>query len=208
MRIAIDGRTLTATQTVQKSGSKVSTTIQNHGNPVKADYKTSVDTGVAKNTYTSTVSIKQALRSGIQRPQTLSKPKEIGAEVSDAKGAYMNAEYSNAGVFTQLKEFARIKNKSERVRLALTVNQPEITDNKIVLKVSNPLQEDDINSVLLELQNYFRRIYNNDSISVETIKSTTTKTKRMFTDTDRYNYLCKKNPALAVLKQKFSLDFE
>lgn len=208
LRIAIDGRTLTATQTVQKSGSKVSTTIQNHGNPVKADYKTSVDSGVAKNTYTSTVSIKQALRSGIQRPQTVSKPKEIGAEVSDANGAYMNAQYSNAGVFTQLKEFARIKNKSERVRLALTVNQPEIADNKIVLKVSNPLQEDDINSVLLELQNYFRRIYNNDSISVETVKSTITKTKRMFTDTDRYNYLCKKNPTLAVLKQKFSLDFE
>lgn len=209
LRIAIDGRTLAPAQNVQKSVGKVSTTIQNNGNPAKAEYKTSIDTGVTRNTYTSTVSIKQALKSGIQRPQILSKPNsENKTEVSDTTGAYLNAEYNKAGVFMQLKEFARIKNKSERVRLALTVNQPELTDNKIVLKVSNPLQEDDINSVLMELQNYFRRIYNNNSISVETVKSATTKTKRVFTDTDRFNYLCKKNPALAVLKQKFSLDFE
>jgi len=208
LRIAIDGRTLSPTQNVQKSVGKVSTTIQNNGNPAKSEYKTSIDTGVARNTYTSTVSIKQALKSGIQRPQAASKLKENKAEVSDTSGTYLNTEYNNAGVFMQLKEFARIKNKSERIRLALTVNQPELTDNKIVLKVSNPLQEDDINSVLSELQNYFRRIYNNQSISVETVKSATTKTKRVFTDTDRFNYLCKKNPALAMLKQKFSLDFE
>ncbi|MCY1634153.1 DNA polymerase III subunit gamma/tau [Marinifilum sp. D737] len=209
LRIAIDGRTLAPAQNVPKSVGKVSTTIQNNGNPSKAEYKASIDTGVARNTYTSTVSIKQALKSGIQRPQIVSKPNsENKTEVSDITGAYLNAEYNKAGVFMQLKEFAKIKNKSERVRLALTVNQPELTDNKIVLKVSNPLQEDDINSVLMELQNYFRRIYNNNSISVETVKSATTKTKRVFTDTDRFNYLCKKNPALAVLKQKFSLDFE
>jgi DNA polymerase-3 subunit gamma/tau len=208
LKIAIEGRTLAPNQNTQQNGGKVSTTVQNNNNSAKQEYKTTVNTGVTRNSYTSTVSIKQALKTGIQRPQLATKPKENKTEVSDSAASYIKAEFTKAGVFIQLKEFARIKNKSERVRLALTVNQPELTDNKIVLKVSNPLQEDDINSVKLELQNYFQRIYSNNSILVETVKSAATKTKRVFTDTDRFNYLCKKNPALAVLKQKFSLDFE
>ena len=207
LKIEVEGRTLTPNQNVQQGKPQVTTTSKIPESP-KTEYKSNSTSEVSRSSYTSTVSIKQALRTGIQRPKVENKTVIKEEVFSEAPANYSNAEFSQRGVFTQLKEFAKVKGKSERVRLALTVNQPEVSDNKIILKVSNPLQEDDVNSVKLELQNYFRRVYNNDSVIVETLKTKTTKTKRVFTDTDRYNYLCKKNPALVTLKQKFSLDFE
>ena len=109
----------------------------------------------------------------------------------------------------KLKEYIIAKGKGDQVRLAVTVNKPKISGpNGVVLMVSNPLQEDDIIAVKNEIRNYLRKELNNSEIQIETEIIQAKTTKKMYTDHDRFVYLCKKNSALELLKQKFSLDFE
>ena len=208
LKIIVEGREDLPAQT--KASRPVSQQAPSNGNgQVKVEpTEPKIQTGVSRNAYTPTVSIKQALKTGIQRPKTTSKPNYQEKEKVDLVAVSENIPLNQAQAFKQLKEFVQIKGKSDRIRLALTVNQPEVIDNKVILKVSNPLQGDDINGVRVELQNHLRRVFSNKEIELETKMSQTKTTKRVFTDTDRFNYLCKKNPVLGVLKQKLSLDFE
>jgi len=208
LKIIVEGREDLPAQT--KASNPVSQQAPSNGNgQVKVEpTEPKIQTGVSRNAYTPTVSIKQALKTGIQRPKTTSKPNYQEKEKVDLVAVSENIPLNQAQAFKQLKEFVQIKGKSDRIRLALTVNQPEVIDNKVILKVSNPLQGDDINGVRVELQNHLRRVFSNKEIELETKMSQTKTTKRVFTDTDRFNYLCKKNPVLGVLKQKLSLDFE
>lgn len=112
-------------------------------------------------------------------------------------------------VEAKLKEYIVAKGKSDRIRLAVTVNKPKIKGpNGVVLMVSNPLQEDDVIAVKNEIRNYLKKELNNSEIQIETEIIQIKTAKRMYTDNDRFIYLCEKNPALGLLKQKFSLDFE
>lgn len=208
LKIIVEGREDLPAQT--KASNPVSQQAPSNGNgQVKVEpTEPKIQTGVSRNAYTPTVSIKQALKTGIQRPKTISKPNYQEKEKVDLVAVSEDIPLNQAQAFKQLKEFVQIKGKSDRIRLALTVNQPEVIDNKVILKVSNPLQGDDINGVRVELQNHLRRVFSNKEIELETKMSQTKTTKRVFTDTDRFNYLCKKNPVLGVLKQKLSLDFE
>lgn len=208
LKIIVEGREDLPAQT--KASKPVSQQAPSNGiGQVKVEPTVpKIQTGVSRNAYTPTVSIKQALKTGIQRPKTTSKPNYQEKEKVDLVAVSENIVLNQAQAFKQLKEFVQIKGKSDRIRLALTVNQPEVIDNKVILKVSNPLQGDDINGVRVELQNHLRRVFSNKEIELETKMSQTKTTKRVFTDTDRFNYLCKKNPVLGVLKQKLSLDFE
>ena len=208
LKIIVEGREDLPAQT--KASNPVSQQAPSNGNgQVKVEpTEPKIQTGVSRNAYTPTVSIKQALKTGIQRPKTTSKPNYQEKEKVDLVAVSEDIPLNQAQAFKQLKEFVQIKGKSDRIRLALTVNQPEVIDNKVILKVSNPLQGDDINGVRVELQNHLRRVFSNKEIELETKMSQTKTTKRVFTDTDRFNYLCKKNPVLGVLKQKLSLDFE
>lgn len=164
----------------------------------------------SERSYSPSVSIKQALQSTEHQ-----KPKKELMEASKQQRENLQEEshdnlpnFSAEEVMKHLNLFIRIKNKSERVGLALTVNEPRLLENKIVIAISNSLQEDDVKEVKIELQNYFRSLYRNDLLVVETEKNKAIRTKKLILDIDRYDYLREKNPALDVLKKKFALDFE
>lgn len=157
--------------------------------------------------FAPTLSIKQAMKAGISRPVEQSKPKNADSLVGVS--VIGNEPITVNGIEEKFKEFVILKRKSERIRLALMANKPELDEkNRVILRVSNPLQEDDVNSVKGEVQNFLRKELNNVDIElrIEIMQQQTT--KKMYTDSDRFNYLCEKNPFLGVLKQKFSLDFE
>lgn len=189
-----------------------------NGNPVKGKVYTNgtsskgsatVSVSNSKSAYTSTVSIKQALSKGIQRPATTTNVKAVSVNEHKSVTVSGSDVFTAVDVMKSLKQYIQEKGKSDRIKYALTVNQPEVRENtKVFLKISNNLQEDDVNAVKGELQNYLRRVLNNAQLELCTEMLKTQTRKRVFTDTDRFNYLCKKNPVLSVLKQKFSLDFE
>ena len=157
----------------------------------------------------ASISIKAAMSRGIVNKPSSPK-QEIKANEADPKytGA-QNQPYTIESVVEKLKEYAIVRNKSERIRLAIASCESEIRENgQLVVKISNQIQADDISVVKNEMVNYLKRELQNSTIDfVIEITQTVTK-KRLHTDTDRFKYLCDKNPLLEQLKQKFSLDFE
>ena len=112
-------------------------------------------------------------------------------------------------IVEKLKEYTIIRKKSDRIRLAILNCEAEIRQQgQLVIKVSNQIQVDDISVVKNEMVNYLKRELQNSTIDfIIEITQTVTK-KRLYTDTDKFKYLCAKNPLLEQLKQKFALDFE
>ncbi|PKQ66974.1 DNA polymerase III subunit gamma/tau [Labilibaculum manganireducens] len=211
-KIIVDGEAIgTVVKAVVAHNSNVQTiqTVNDTGGVYNGNKEKSNGVGVAsKSNFAGSVSIKQALNSGISRTNIASKPKDKKA-VSTIEAITGSEPITQEKLEAKLKEYIIVKGKSDRIRLAITVNKPKIVgDDRVVLMVSNPLQEDDVVSVKNEVRNYLRKELNNSEIQIETEIIQIKTAKRMYTDSDRFNYLCEKNPALGLLKQKFSLDFE
>ncbi|WP_320018843.1 DNA polymerase III subunit gamma/tau [Labilibaculum manganireducens] len=212
-KIIVDGEAIgTVVKAVVAHNSNVQTiqTVNDTGGVYNGNKEKSNGVGVAsKSNFAGSVSIKQALNSGISRTNIASKPKDKKA-VSTIEAIVTGSEpITQEKLEAKLKEYIIVKGKSDRIRLAITVNKPKIVGgDRVVLMVSNPLQEDDVVSVKNEVRNYLRKELNNSEIQIETEIIQIKTAKRMYTDSDRFNYLCEKNPALGLLKQKFSLDFE
>ncbi|MDQ1770324.1 DNA polymerase III subunit gamma/tau [Labilibaculum sp. A4] len=212
-KIIVDGEATSAVvkpEATHNSNVQTIQTVNDTGGVYNGNKEKSNGVGVAsKSNFASSVSIKQALNSGISRTNIASKPKDKKA-VSTIESIVIGSEpITQEKLEAKLKEYIIVKGKSDRIRLAITVNKPKIVgDDCVVLMVSNPLQEDDVVSVKNEVRNYLRKELNNSDIQIETEIIQIKTAKRMYTDSDRFNYLCEKNPALGFLKQKFSLDFE
>ncbi|WP_461629360.1 DNA polymerase III subunit gamma/tau [Labilibaculum euxinus] len=212
-KIIVDGEATSAVvkpEATHNSNVPTIQTVNDTGGVYNGNKEKSNGVGVAsKSNFASSVSIKQALNSGISRTNIASKPKDKKA-VSTIESIVTGSEpITQEKLEAKLKEYIIVKGKSDRIRLAITVNKPKIVgDDCVVLMVSNPLQEDDVVSVKNEVRNYLRKELNNSDIQIETEIIQIKTAKRMYTDSDRFNYLCEKNPALGLLKQKFSLDFE
>ena len=86
---------------------------------------------------------------------------------------------------------------------------PEIGDNfNLILDVDNSVQEDLIESIKPELIAWLRKELKNSKIELG-IKIIDIEQKNIiYSDSDKYIEMAKKNPMLDILKQKFRLDFE
>ncbi|MFT5749931.1 MAG: DNA polymerase-3 subunit gamma/tau [Ancylomarina sp.] len=158
----------------------------------------------------ASISIKAAMSRGIvNKPASAPKQVMTSKEADATYSGLQNQPYTVESVVEKLKEYTILRKKSERIRLAILNCEAEIRqDGQLVVKVSNQIQVDDTSVVKNEMVNYLKRELQNSTIDfIIEITQTVTK-KRLYTDTDRFKYLCEKNPLLEQLKQKFSLDFE
>jgi DNA polymerase III subunit gamma/tau len=80
--------------------------------------------------------------------------------------------------------------------------------NLITLKLSNPVQLDQLNGFKLELLSFLRKKLQNYLLDIEAIISVEEEKKIVYTSTDKFNFLAQKNPALLELKQKLGLDID
>lgn len=85
---------------------------------------------------------------------------------------------------------------------------PEIADDYILtVVIENSVQEDVIRTIKPELVSWLRKELRNSKIDLIT-KLDVKKTKRMvYTDTEKFAEMVKKNPQLDELKMRFKLDF-
>lgn len=164
----------------------------------------------SKSNFASSVSIKQALKTGIPRTKPAAKSvSKTSGDKQEETVVIGNEPLTQEKLEAKMKEYVKVRAKTERIRLAVSVTKAVLADNnRVLLRVSNPLQEDDVISAKNEIRNFLKRELNNSDIEIETELIQVKTSKRMYTDSDRFNYLCEKNPALGALKQKFSLDFE
>ena len=87
-------------------------------------------------------------------------------------------------------------------------NVPEIKeDYKLEIEIENSIQDDLISSVKPDLLTFLRKELSNSKIQLVTKLSEKSKDKIIYSDTDKYEEMVKKNPALSLLRQKFNLDF-
>jgi len=101
----------------------------------------------------------------------------------------------------QLKDHPNLQSTLSRIP---TIEE----DFRLVLKIDNSVQEDLINSIKPELISWLRKELGNSKILLSTWIDETEKGKIIYTDTEKYREMMKKNPGLELLKKKFKLDFE
>lgn len=98
----------------------------------------------------------------------------------------------------------------DRPNLKSTLSRtPKIEDGyQLVLEIDNSVQDDLINSIKPELISWLRKELRNSKIHLITRITEVEKEKLIYTDSEKYMEMLKKNPRLELLKQKFKLDFE
>lgn len=97
----------------------------------------------------------------------------------------------------------------ERPNLKSTLsNVPEIQDDyKLLLEIENTIQDNLITSIKPELVSFLRKELKNSKIQLVTKITDKVKGRIIYTDSEKFEEMIKKNPKLALLKQKFKLDF-
>jgi len=98
---------------------------------------------------------------------------------------------------------------SDRPNLISTLsNVPELTNgNKLLLKIGNSVQEEDVRQIKPELINFLRKELRNSGIEMTTSIEKIESERTHFNDSEKMQLLMQKNPELFELKQKFNLDF-
>lgn len=87
-------------------------------------------------------------------------------------------------------------------------NLPDLNeDYQLILEIENTVQEDLITSIKPELVSWLRMELKNSKIQLTTLITEKVKGKIIYTDAEKYDELLKENPALALLRKKFNLDF-
>jgi DNA polymerase-3 subunit gamma/tau len=85
---------------------------------------------------------------------------------------------------------------------------PELTDgNKLILKIGNSVQEEDIRQIKPELVSWLRTELRNSGIELTTKLEKIESERMIFSDSEKLQMMMQKNPELNVFKQKFNLDF-
>ncbi len=133
---------------------------------------------------------------------------------SSEKHTLNYADKGDVSLFTadELKEKwdEYVEKLTERPNLKSTLSKvPAIGDNfNLILEVDNSVQEDLIESIKPELIAWLRKELKNSKIELG-IKIIDIEQKNIiYSDSDKYIEMAKKNPMLDILKQKFRLDFE
>lgn len=151
----------------------------------------------------NTPSIKDALQ-GRQNEQSDISAKEQHQLFSANDEA---EEFTKEQLEVQWKQF--VSRLEDRPNLQSTLSTiPEIKDDfQLYLPIENTIQENLINGIKPELVSFLRKELKNSKIHLITEITEKTTGRIIYTDEERYKELLKKNPSLALLKQKFNLDF-
>lgn len=148
-------------------------------------------------------SIKDALAGKLGEEKLSAKEQhEIYTRVGDTK------DFTAEALKLKWEEFTgRLDN---RPNLQSTLSRvPAIEkDYLLVLDIDNSVQDDLINTIKPELVSFLRKELMNSKIQLATRITEVEKEKIIYSDSEKYMEMLKKNPQLELLKQKFKLDFD
>jgi DNA polymerase-3 subunit gamma/tau len=89
----------------------------------------------------------------------------------------------------------------------LTSAEPKLeADDVIIVHIEHKLQESIIQDEMIELLNTIRPKLRNFNISVKTKQVERIAVNRLYTSTEKYQYLLEKNPKLEEMRRRFNLD--
>lgn len=99
---------------------------------------------------------------------------------------------------------------SDRPNLKASLHRKPLysADGRLVLQIDNQVQEELIRDEKPRLVAWLKRELQNSNVELTTEVVTRPVTKMLYTDGEKMEEMVRKNPALALLKQKFHLDFD
>lgn len=105
------------------------------------------------------------------------------------------------------KEF--LPRLDDRPNLKSTLSRvPKLKEDfNLVLEIDNRIQNDLIATIKPELVSWLRKELKNSKINLQTVVTDVVREKVVYSDTERYEAMVKKNPSLAKLKRTLNLDF-
>lgn len=140
------------------------------------------------------------------------KVTEEKTEVVVEKNEYNQDEiYSESFTHEQLtvKWNEYLEQISDRHNLRSTLsNVPEIQDgNRLLLKIGNSVQEEEVRLIKMNLLLFLRRELRNSAIELDTRIEKIESERIFYSDSEKLQIMMQKNAVLNDLKQKFNLDF-
>jgi hypothetical protein len=180
---------------------------------------------------TSAVSV--AIQGSVEKPSSMKVIRKLGSaftpSIKDAlsgngpdnrvqedspKTAYSQYEEGIFEDFTQDQLVAKwnefLGQIADRPSLCSALsNVPELHDgNKLMLKIGNSVQEEDIRLIKPDLVSWLRKELRNSGIELTTQLGKIETGRVIFSDSEKLQMMVQKNPQLFELKQKFNLDFK
>lgn len=159
-----------------------------------------------------TISIKDVLRGDVAAPADAQEEEipDFGSDdEEDQPETDDGDDFTEKDLTEQWKKFAnQIRNKHPRLYNTLLANKPTITGrHSIGFEISNPLQEEALNKIKPDLIKHLRRELNKN-VELEIIINEELQGSRLYLPEDKFEHMVKKNPDLALLRQRLNLDFE
>lgn len=99
-------------------------------------------------------------------------------------------------------------NTGEMERLILKRNIRLVSANAIEIELNSSLELSILERFEQELITFLRNHLENDVFELKKTVKEDKQEKKLYTSTDKFNYMAEKNPALRKLKDKLGLDFE
>lgn len=159
------------------------------------------------------------LKSTVRIPDSITMPSHQQHAAATQTAAVMDAEDEFSSIqskplnITQLRnewaKFAEQRKMLGKESEFMVLNQEvNLNDDGVTipLKLTNVLQEDLLNSLRPELVQYLRKTLHNHRINVVAKLVREEKQRRLYTPTEKLNYLIEKYPAVRELKDRLGLD--
>ncbi len=137
------------------------------------------------------------------------------APLEEEKPDYLRGDarqpFSAEMLLNRWNAFAEKAKKENKINLftLMTANPPVLLDNyQIELNVENKIQENQLQEARIDLMNYLRTELQNFQLDLVTKIVENTEKKRLYTSSEKYQYMVEKNPKLEEFKKRFNLDLE
>ncbi len=120
----------------------------------------------------------------------------------------LSEKFSEEQLLSKWKQYLGLLDDRPNLKSTLARDPVLQCDGTILLKIDNYVQDDIIKAVKPQIVTWLRRELKNSNIDLFTEISCSGLDKIVYTDGDKFEEMLQKNPDLAYLKQRFSLDFE
>lgn len=116
---------------------------------------------------------------------------------------------SEGAFLAKWHDYASKLKRESRITLftIMTANAPVLRDTVIDVEVENAVQKEELKLGKIDILNYLRVELRNYSLDINEVLVENNKSRKPYTDQEKYNAMLAKNPALDTLRKAFDLGF-
>lgn len=164
----------------------------------------------AKKVSKKTVSIPDINELKSRTGQPVAAPEKVEKEQVSKKDDDRQNSFSEDQLKKEWESFgSQLKKEGKDNEYNLMTQDFElIDDHTITIHISNSIEQDILVRFKTDLLKHLRDNLENDQIKIDTSLKKIKKSEKIYTNTDKFNHMAKKNPNLIKLKNKFGLDTE